>query len=95
MNKNIESAQYQRYALKAQPTQEELTESLASGQNQNTYGYKVMGWAFISIALLFFALGLWGGGGGVYLFIMGLLILALGIYAVRYASNKAKAQVLK
>ncbi|GEO19660.1 sodium:solute symporter family protein [Cyclobacterium qasimii] len=93
--KNIESAQYHRYALRAQPTQKELTESLNSGQDQNTYGYKVMGWAFISIALLFFALGFWGGGGGIYLFTMGFLILALGTYAVRYASNKAKAQVLK
>jgi hypothetical protein len=68
-----------------------LTDSLNDGQNQNTYGYKVMGWALIGIGLLFFGLGIWGGGGSIYLFIMGSLIFLLGYFGVHYSSKKAKA----
>jgi SSS family transporter len=92
-SKKIESTEYQRYALRPKPSQKELTESINMGQDQNTYGYKVLGWAFISIAVLFLALGIWGGGGGVYLFIMGFLILVLGTSTVRYARKKANAQL--
>jgi Na+/proline symporter len=93
-SKNIESTKYQQYALRPKPSQKELTESLNIGQRQNTYGYNVLGWAFVSIAFLFLALGIWGGGGGIYLFIMGFLILALGTLTVRYARKKANAQLL-
>lgn len=91
-SKGLESSQYQKYISRKQPTQEELTDSLNSGQTQNVFGYKVMGWAFVSIGILFLALGIWGGGGAFYLLLMGTIILSLGFYAIQYSKKKAKAQ---
>ncbi|WP_339924480.1 sodium:solute symporter family protein [uncultured Cyclobacterium sp.] len=92
--RNLESKQYSTYLAKNKHNKDDLTESLNDSQGQNTFGYKVMGWAFTGIGLLFFGLGVWGGGGSIYLFIMGTLILSLGIYAIQYAQKKEKAQTL-
>ncbi|GAB3005573.1 hypothetical protein GCM10027284_24170 [Cyclobacterium sediminis] len=92
----VENPQFKQYENYLERNKRSgLTESLNDGQIQNTYGYKVMGWAFIGIGLLFFGLGIWGGGGSIYLFIMGTLIFLLGYYAVHYSSKQAKAQNIK
>lgn len=87
---NVQFEQYKNYL--GRNKDKDLTNGLNDGQSQNTYGYKVMGWAFIGIGLLFFGLGIWGGGGSIYLFIMGTLIFLLGYFAVHYSRKKAKAQ---
>lgn len=88
----VENPQFKQYENYLERNNRiDLTDSLNDGQNQNTYGYKVMGWALIGIGLLFFGLGIWGGGGSIYLFIMGSLIFLLGYFGVHYSSKKAKA----
>lgn len=88
LKKNWESRQYQVYLNRKKPTAKELAASLTSGEKQNNFGIKVLGWAFVSIGTLLFLLGFGASAGRYYMFAMGALILMMGWTMVRSAQKK-------
>jgi len=84
-----ESQQYRMFASRKQPTAKEMADSLALGKKQNTFGIKVLAWAFVSIGCLLFLLGFWATAGRFYMFTMGIFILIMGWSLLRSAKNQA------
>ncbi|MBD3627956.1 sodium:solute symporter family protein [Cyclobacterium sp.] len=89
LKRNRESKQYQLYVNRKKPTAKELAASLTSGEKQNNFGVKVLGWAFVSIGTLLFLLGFGASAGRYYMFAMGALILMMGWTLVRSAQKKS------
>ncbi|NHE56040.1 sodium:solute symporter family protein [Cyclobacterium plantarum] len=89
LKRNRESKQYQLYVNRKKPTAKELAASLTSGEIQNNFGIKVLGWAFVSIGTLLFLLGFGASAGRYYMFAMGALILMMGWTMVRSAQKRS------
>jgi SSS family transporter len=87
---------YEIFAPKAikQPIQVEATKivipEIAEETGQNEFGIKVLGFSFMAIGLMFCFLSIWGGSSSIYLIIIGALIIGLGVFLVRYATNQLK-----
>jgi SSS family transporter len=87
---------YEIFAPKAikQPIQVEATKivipEIAEETGQNEFGIKVLGYSFMAIGLMFCILSIWGGSSSIYLIIIGALIIGLGVFLVRYATNQLK-----
>ncbi len=73
-------------------TAEQAALSAASGERQNTYGIQVLGWAFMSMGLLFVSLGMLAGSARFYLFFLGVLIVLLGVGLIRLSKKRREAK---
>ncbi|SHN30629.1 transporter, SSS family [Cyclobacterium lianum] len=101
LKRNRESNQYQSYVNRKKPTAKELAATLTSGEKQNNFGIKVLGWAFVAIGALLFVLGIGASAGDRYMFAMGACILMMGgtmIYLSRrrsagYTINKTEQNI--
>ncbi|WP_375586516.1 sodium:solute symporter family protein [Cyclobacterium xiamenense] len=75
---------------KSMLTEEQQVLLAASSQRQNTYGFQVLGWAFISMGVLFVSLGTLAGSARWYLFFLGTLMVLLGVGLIRLSKKRKK-----